>query len=190
VSLPPTAPQSSQPVDHARWFAEEVHAHDAQLKSYLRGSFRSVRDVEDVVQESYLRIWKAGAAQPIQSAKAFLFKIARHLAFDDIRKRQANRIESVGDLTAFSVIEEGPTAVEQLTYNEKVAHLSDALASLPTRCRRIVMLRKIKGLSIKEVAAELQLSERTVENQLARGMKRCEKFLRSRGITSLFADEG
>ena len=46
------------PLDRARWFKEEVHSLDTRLKSYLRGSFPSV-DVEDVVQESYLRTWLA-----------------------------------------------------------------------------------------------------------------------------------
>jgi DNA-directed RNA polymerase specialized sigma24 family protein len=62
--------------DNARWFAEEVLPHDRALRGYLRGSFPAVRDVEDVVQESYLRIWRTRAAQPIRSARGFLFRIA------------------------------------------------------------------------------------------------------------------
>jgi len=62
----------------ARWFEEQVQPQGAQLKSYLRGSFPSIEDVDDIVQESYLRIWKARAAQPIESARAFLFRVARN----------------------------------------------------------------------------------------------------------------
>lgn len=58
------------PEDRSKWFKEEVHLHDGQLKSWLKGTFPSVRDVDDVVQESYLRIWKAKATEPINSAKA------------------------------------------------------------------------------------------------------------------------
>src|SRR5687767_3921161 len=68
---PPCVVESQS--DQSQWFADEVHVHESQLKSFLRGSFPAVRDVDDVVQESYLRIWKARAAQPIDSARAFLF---------------------------------------------------------------------------------------------------------------------
>lgn len=50
--MPPCDPET------AHWFTEHVHPHDAQLKAYLRGAFPAVRDVEDVVQESYLRVWR------------------------------------------------------------------------------------------------------------------------------------
>jgi RNA polymerase sigma factor (sigma-70 family) len=52
-------------VKQESWFAEEVHTHDSQLKSYLRSSFPALRDVDDVVQESYLRIWRRQLVRPI-----------------------------------------------------------------------------------------------------------------------------
>ena len=67
--------------------------------------------------------------------------------------------------------------------------LADAVASLPTRCREIIILCKFKGLSQKEVAAQFGISERTVEVQVARGVKRCEEYLRKRGIHSLYGHE-
>ena len=51
--------------------------HDDHLKAYLRTSFPTVRDVDDIVQESYLRIWRRQSIQPVRTAKAFLFTIAR-----------------------------------------------------------------------------------------------------------------
>ncbi|HRE79927.1 MAG TPA: sigma factor, partial [Opitutaceae bacterium] len=69
-------------VDPTRWFTTEVHAHEASLRTHLRAAFPRARDVDDLVQESYLRVWKAQASRPILSAKAFLFKVARHAALD------------------------------------------------------------------------------------------------------------
>src|SRR5688500_6163822 len=74
------------PSDATQWFKKEVHAHGGQLKSWLRGQFPSVRDVDDVLQESYLRVWKVRATQPVQSAKALLFTIARRIVLDDVRR--------------------------------------------------------------------------------------------------------
>ena len=75
--------------DNTRWFTEEVQPDGPQLRSYLRGSFPTVRVLDDVVQESCLRVWKSRATRPIQSAKAFLFAVARRLALDLVRREGA-----------------------------------------------------------------------------------------------------
>ena len=81
-SAPPAA-------DLHAWFSEEVQPHDAQLKAYLRSAVPAVRDVDDVVQDSYVRLLTARTAEPIRSAKAFLFRVARHLAVDALRGNRA-----------------------------------------------------------------------------------------------------
>jgi len=132
----------------ARWFAEEVHAHEPSLKAYLRGTFPSVSDVDDVVQESYLRIWKARAAQPFQSARAFLFKVARNLALDLVRREQVSPIDvarNFSELTELSLIDEsGLSAAERAVIQEKIRLLGEAIARLPECCREIIVLRKLR----------------------------------------------
>ncbi|MES2697749.1 MAG: sigma-70 family RNA polymerase sigma factor [Verrucomicrobiota bacterium] len=179
------------PTEHlqqARWFEEEVHPHGPDLRSYLRRSFPAVRDVDDVVQESYLRVWTACAAQPIRCARGFLFKVARHLALDLVRRDRASPLAAVRDFDALSVVEEKAHAVDVLSTREKIQLVASAVATLPARCREIIVLRKFHGLSQREVAQRLGLSERTVEVQVSRGVKRCEQFLRARGIHNLFDD--
>src|SRR5687768_13764521 len=61
---------------------------------------------KDVVQECYLRIWKAKAQQPIVSAKAFLFRVARNVVLDGLRRSYISPIAPVGDLAALAVIDE------------------------------------------------------------------------------------
>lgn len=185
-------PSTSEPASRTRelrWFAEEVLPHGAQLKAYLRNAYPSVRDVDDFVQESYLRIWKAKAGRPIQSAKAFLFQIARHLALDFVRRERSCPIDHVSDLPALSVIDGRLGVVESVSRNEKIRLLADAIDNLPGRCREIFILRRLKCIPQKDVAARLGLSERTVEVQVLRGLKRCEGYLHERGVRGLFSDE-
>jgi RNA polymerase sigma factor (sigma-70 family) len=181
-------PRQAPPVDATRWFADEVRTHEPVLRGYLRASFPSVRDIDDIVQESYLRIWKARFAHPITSTKSFLFQVARHLAIDTVRRRQLSRENSLGHLEASSVIEERPNAAEALSFQEKACLVAEALSALPSGCREIIVLRKFEHLQQKEVAARLGISERTVQSQLARGMKLCEKYLRRRGVRGIAAD--
>lgn len=174
---------SISPVDPARWFVDEAFSQNSALQSYLRTTYPKLRDVDDVIQESYLRLWKVRATQPIRSVKAFLFTVARRLAIDVHRRNKRSPVELVGDLATLPVIEERRSIADTAGVQEKVALLVEALAALPPRCREILILRKLDGMSQREVALRLGLSERTIEEQVARGMKRCETYLRLRGIT-------
>ncbi len=185
----PIASESPPRADRIRWFTEEVHSHDASLRAYVRSSFPHLRDVDDVVQESYLRIWKVRATRTIHSAKGFLFTVARHVALDLVRHDRASPIDSVADLSALPAFEDGPGALERVDQQEKVRLLAKALALLPDRTREIVVLRKFQCLAQKEVADRLGLSEAAVEHHVSRGLKRCETHLRRFGIRSIYDHE-
>jgi RNA polymerase sigma-70 factor (ECF subfamily) len=176
VSVTPTTSNPSPSLDQHRWFAEEVHTHEGQLKAYLRGSFPTVHDVDDVVQESYLRVWKTRAAQPIRSARSFLFQVARRLAIDVLRRRRTSRIDAVCDLTALSVIVDGPDTADAVCQKEELRLLAEAIHALPARCREVMILRKIQGLSQKEIAVRLGITEGTVQIHVGRGLRHLEDY--------------
>lgn len=176
------SPMSSEKIEQVRWFEEEVHPHAADLRNYLRRSFPGVRDVDDVVQESFLRVWVARAGQPIRSARAFLFTVGRRLAIDLVRREQASPMETRADLEVLAEQVRGDDLVVELHTKEKISFLAEAVADLPSRCREIVILRKLQGIPQREVARRLGLSEKTVEVQVARGVRRCEEYLRARGV--------
>ncbi len=174
--MPPTN------TDRARWFSQEVQPHGPVLRSYLRSTFPTVRDVDDVVQESFLRLWKTATTQRITSAKAYLFRVARNLALDVIRHESVSPLVSMGSLTDLPVLDDRAGVAEILTRVEKGKLLGQALAALPERCREILFFHKIKGLSQRAVAERFGLSEKTVANQVALGVNRCEEFFRARAI--------
>ncbi|MES2696368.1 MAG: RNA polymerase sigma factor [Verrucomicrobiota bacterium] len=180
MNLPP--PENLSDVDQTRWFTDEVRAHESSLRSYLRGSFPTVRDVDDVVQESFLRIWKARAGQPIQSARAFLFRVARNLALDVVRRRRVAPVEAVGELAELRVVDERPGAAETLNAQEKLAVLTDALDALPVRCREAIILCKLQGKSYREAAMSLGIAEKTIAEHVYRGTQRLGEELNKRGI--------
>lgn len=174
-------PENVPSVDQSRWFIDEVHAHETSLRSYLRGSFPAVRDVDDVVQESYLRVWKARAAQPVRSAKAFLFRVARNVALDLVRRGRAEPLDPAGELAHLSIIDEGPSAVDELGAHERIVILTDALDALPARCREVLILCKLQGKSYREAAVALGLSEKTIAEHVYRGTQRLGEELNRRG---------
>lgn len=177
------APDPSSGVDQARWFDNEVRPHETSLRSYLKGSFPAMRDIDDVVQETYLRICKTHATQPIQCVRAFLFGIARRLAVDVIRKERRTTAHNVGmDFGAFDVREDKADAAEATSMQQEIELLAEAIHALPARCREVMILRKIERLSHREIAEKLGITVATVEAQISRGMEKCTCYLRSRGV--------
>lgn len=177
--IPAVSPPESE---QARWFTEEVQPHESSLRSYLRNVFPSLTDIDDLVQESYARLIRAKDAGRISYAKAFLFATARNAALDLVRRRRVVSIESIGDMAGLSVVEDRPDAADTANKQEELELLATAVRGLPERCRQVLTLRLLYGLSHKEIATNLRISEHTVKAQLAKGTRRCADFFEERGL--------
>ena len=160
-----------------RWFAEHVQPHEAMLRAWLRNQFRSEDDIDDLVQETYLRLLRAREQAEVTSPKAFLFAVARNLALDRLRHREVLPTKSLVENEVLSVLEEGSGIPETVAHNQELELLTAAIQSLPDRCRQIFTLRKVYGISQSEIAQQLGLSENTVSAQLTLGVKKCMAFM-------------
>lgn len=168
--------------EHSRWFAEEVQPHEPTLRSWLRGLFPSMPDMDDLVQESYVRLIRAREAGKVSHAKAYLFTTARNAALDFFRRRKIVSIEAVGDMQDSTVLDDRPGVADAVGRQQELDLLAEAVRDLPERCRQTLTLRLLYGLSHKEIAAELKVSEHTVKAQLAKGMRRCTLYFEERGL--------
>jgi RNA polymerase sigma factor (sigma-70 family) len=163
--------------DIDRWFVREIIAHEAALTRYLARAWRDQTEVNDLRQDCYIRVYEAAAKSRPNFPKSFLFQTARHLMADHLRRRRVVSIESVEDLDALNVTIEEITPERRATAVQELRHLSDAFDRLPEKCRVVVWLRKVEGLSQREVAQRLKIGETTVEKHLARGVRALAAFL-------------
>lgn len=167
----------------------EVHQHDRLLRDYVRRSFPGVRDVEDVVQESYLRVWRRQMISPITevtgavkaSVKGFLFQVARRLALDTIRHNRASPVDASVDPALLSPPGDNVDVAESACSNQEFELLFEAIDRLPARCREVVILRKLHGLPPSVIAKHLGISEETVFVQARRGLEKIRDYLNARG---------
>jgi RNA polymerase sigma factor (sigma-70 family) len=162
-----------------------VQPHESSLRSYLRGVFPSLPDIDDLVQESYARLIRAREAGRVSYVKAFLFTTARNAALDFFRRRKVVSIDGVADLAGLSVVEDRPDAAETVNKQQELEMLATAVRSLPERCRQVLTLRLLYGFSQKEIASDLRISEHTVKAQLAKGIRRCAEYFEQRGVSTL-----
>lgn len=180
----------SLPTEETRWFTEQVQPHEQALRAYLRARFSSQTDQDDLVQEAYARLFQAKAAGKIHCAKAFLFTTARNIAFDFLRRRQVISMEALTDFNASSVLEESPTTVEMVNQSQELQILTDAIETLPDRCRQVITLRYLERLSYKDIALRLEISPETVKVHMTKGMRRCSQYFQDRGLLPAPVEEG
>jgi RNA polymerase sigma-70 factor (ECF subfamily) len=150
------------------------------LRACLYRYARNSADVDELLQETYTNLLAAGSTpnrEEIRSIRAFALTVARNVALSWLRHRQVVPIELVADLESLELLDERGQVEEIVNTHQELALLAAAVARLPTRCRQVFTLRKVYGLSQKEIAAELHISENTVEQHLSKGMRLCSAAL-------------
>ena len=168
--------------EHVRWFTAEVLPHEPALRAWLIARFGPECEVDDLVQGAFARILRSEQAPHPDSAKAFLFATARNLAIDQLRHRRVVSFETLAELPESHVLDDKPGVGETVSRRQELELLTAAIQSLPERCRQVLTLRKIYGLSQKEIAAQLGISEHTVEAQVGIGVRRCAEYLARFGL--------
>ena len=137
-------------------------------------------EIEDIVQETYVRLCQVENKDNINSAKSFMFKMARNLALDHRKKAGVRLVDSIGDWHEFEQLinDRNDEVYDNVVTNVEFAHFCEAVRLLPIQCRKVFVLKKVYGYSQREIAEQLSLSESTVEKHFSQGIKRCMLFMR------------
>ena len=146
------------------------------LRAWLRGQFPQRTDFDDVIQESFMRVLAARQEQEITAPKSFLFTTARNIVLGQVRREKVAGNFALAESALNGIYEESADVAQEVARAQELELLTQAIQSLPTRCRQIITLRRIYGLSQKEVAAQLGLAEHTVEAQASIGLKKLTEY--------------
>lgn len=178
-----SGPNHANAVDSdAQWFVAEVKPHEPALRAFLHREYPALSDIDDVVQESFLKTLVAKQRGKLTSVRGFLFTVASHASVSFFRKRKRLSPIPVSELPALRVLVDDVDVLENVCSQEELALVADAIAELPGRCREVAMLRLLRGLDCATIARQLGISEPTVRVQLARAMKKSADYLRARGL--------
>ena len=130
---------------------------------------------EDVVQEVFLKLWKNKTQIQINtSLKAYLYQAARNTALNAIQKEKRHQQLETVYMTGRKQSE--MKTEEELLLNETRQKLQAGLSQLPPKCREVFQLSRFEELSYKEIAQTLNISVKTVENQMGKALKLLRDF--------------
>lgn len=140
------------------------------------------KDIEDIVQETYVRVCQIDSSSSIKHPRSFLFKTARNLALDHVKRAESRLTTGVTREEEFDDAMAGKWAddpCDTASSNAEFAFFCEAVRQLPVQCRKVFVLKKVYGYSQKEIAKTLGIAESTVEKHIANGVKRCTKLMMS-----------
>lgn len=142
----------------------------ARLVRYLTRQLKCRQTAEDLVQEVYLAIPKARPILPVRDPRAFLFRIASNLAINRAKQEQRRRALREANASILWTAVDEVTPERQLLGEQALARVSAAIDLLPERTRQILAWRRIDGLTNREIAARLSISDTAVEKHMRNAM--------------------
>jgi RNA polymerase sigma factor (sigma-70 family) len=184
LDAPGEMPERWTPMANERheWFLNQIFRHRAALYRYLRRFTSGAEDIEDLVQETYVRVYALSYTQAVESPRALLFRIAHNMAVERARRQRSQATDSVADLERLTVSSTEAPADEQIDASRRFESFCAAVDRLPPLCRRVFVLRKVYRLSHDEIAEVLGVSHSTIEKHVAKGLLRCRDYLREAGL--------
>lgn len=134
-------------------------------------------DIEDIVQEVYIRAHNAEKKIDIKQPKAYIFCIAKNLALDELNRKSRRVTSYIEDCVSSVPIESMPSIESEAEANEYLNNYCQAIDQLPDKCKKIFIMRKVHGLKHKEIANKLNISLSSVEKLLKLGGAFCQQYI-------------
>jgi RNA polymerase sigma-70 factor (ECF subfamily) len=157
----------------SRWIAAHVLPHEREVRGWLRrnASSLSLADIDDLIQEGYSRIWRADFSA-IANGRGYFYKVVRNALLEQVRRARIVPMERIGEIDVLRIPSNEPEPERRTNARQELEQLWRIVERLPRQPRRAFELQKVKGLSQREIAQEMGISEKTVEKYLGIALAR------------------
>jgi RNA polymerase sigma-70 factor (ECF subfamily) len=156
----------------AAWLAREIVPHERAVRGWLARNWRQAVDVEDVIQEAYCRIASLSSIDHIDNPAGYFHRTVRAVAIDMSRRAGVINFTALSQSEWSAVIDHDPSADRTIEASQELTRVNGLLAKLSDTSRRVIELRRVEGLSRKETAERLGVSEIEVKNDLVRSLQK------------------
>jgi len=160
-------------VDDARatWLARNVLPNESALRAWLRRRGLQHAAVDDVLQETYAVLAELQSTEHIRDARTYMFSVARNVMLQHLRRSRIVPIDFVADTDRLSGAIQDNEPEQHAAAAQLAQRFQELLAELPEKCRQAFTLRKVEGLSQREAAARMGISENTIEKHVGKALR-------------------
>ncbi|HEV2562231.1 MAG TPA: RNA polymerase sigma factor [Rhizomicrobium sp.] len=152
------------------WFMREIVPLEGSLMQFLQHNWRNKAEILDLRQEIYIRVYEAATIRIPEKPKQFLFATARNLLIDRVRQALVIPIDAALDFDTLDVAGDTPGPERVVMARDELRRLQAALEKLQPRWREAVVLGRIEGLSRREIAQRMGITEGTAAQYLSWGI--------------------
>ena len=145
--------------------------------SYLISPIVKPDDIDDIVQETFIKTYEADLKQEIKYVRSYMLKTAKNLALNHVAKWDNKYKDSLEDFHQPPVQLTSTKVEDDYESKEQFLFFCRAIEQLSGSVRKCFILKKVYGLSQKEIANYLTLSESTVEKHIAQGLLKCALYI-------------
>lgn len=157
--------------DRVEWLGLHLVPFEAQLRLRLRKVCDSPAEVDDVVQEVYCKVIQMASVAHIAEPHAFLVRMAKNIVTDRFRREAVVSIEAMANLEELAVADEAPGPERIALGRLELKWVAGIIARLPARSQHVFRARRLYGLSQKETAESMNLTEKVVEYETTKAME-------------------
>jgi RNA polymerase sigma-70 factor (ECF subfamily) len=149
---------------------ERIFSHyHKRIYNFCVGLHQSSSDAEETLQRVFVALWeqrcRVDENQPLAS---YLFTIARYIVYQDFRHEVYKK--AAFDHFLINPVDLNKSTEDDILYNELLTFLKSLIERLPERQREIFKLSRFSGLSYRQIADQLNISENTVDTQIRRAL--------------------
>ncbi len=169
----------------AQSLAQLVEVHYQELLQYITRRTGSESTAQEVLQETWIRANSKSGELP-DNPRAYLYRMANNLAIDLLRREKTRSATTATDTSdelvhLTDIPSASPSPEDAAISGQEIKALNAAVAELPEKCRQVFLYYRGQGLTMRQIADRLAISDKTVEKHIARAMVHCRKRMREAG---------
>lgn len=149
--------------------------HEGRVRRFLLWKGHRNEDVDDLVQETFLRAHKVETWDEIDNPRAFLMRIARNAHNDGLRRKARDVTEDSACIDGLEFGSGQPGPEQVLSGRQELAELEAAINDLTPRTKQAIILVKILNVSYAKASKIMGISVNTLENHIVKGLASCRK---------------
>lgn len=161
--------QPAKDEDRVAWVSKHVIPFEAEMRVRLLRMCRSPAEADDLMQDIYYRLLQAESVDHVREPRAFVMQIAKNLMTDHYRRNAVVQIEPTADIDY--IADAQPLPERTAAARNELQWVLGLIGRMPERCRLVFRARRIYGMSQKEAAQCLQVSENIIEKETIKGLK-------------------
>lgn len=156
------------------------NTHSRELRNFLGTLMRSREDIEDLMQETFLRVASLERPEAINSPKTYMFTLAYNLVVDHYRKAKSNFIDHSITIEECREAATYPGAERGIDASRDLEMLQEAILKLPEKTQQIFVARKFHDRSYAQLACDFGMTEQAIRQHVSRGLRECMSYLQSK----------